>query len=338
MAVIGTNCALCALPVQHDHLVPGTSWIYRGSRPSHEPGGTLVFTPEHAWLEDAVGLRRTGNGPGRVRGRVEDGYLTDRESGHRGSVVDSEEYVPFHEACWRAMGAPELASDAAAGDGIFQNALLETYHGQLFELPQLVADGKGWMLVDPDASSPEARRSRERIDDLVAAARRAVPIGTQVAPSVEGMLRSGRSWTTSVSFDDEDRRTGIVRFRQMPWPFAPTGDWVFDLRAYASLVCFIKDYDGDEVGLPSPDVLELLERVERRLKDAVEEGEAAVLVASCIRRGQAEYYVYTRDEQTTVARIDALPERDAPTPGDFDNSPDPEWRIFFEDVDPRRRR
>ena len=185
MAVIGTNCALCALPVQHDHHVPEPSWIYRGSGPSDEPGPSFDITPEHAWLEDAVGLRRAGNGPGRVRGRVEDGYLTDRESGHRGSVVDSEEYVPFHEACWRAMGDPELASDAAVGDGIFQTAVLETYHGQLFELPQLVADGKGWMLLDPDGSSPEARRSRERIDDLVGAARRALPIGARVNPSVE---------------------------------------------------------------------------------------------------------------------------------------------------------
>ncbi|MBX3260265.1 MAG: DUF695 domain-containing protein [Labilithrix sp.] len=336
MAVIGTVCALCALPVQHDHYVPESTWIYRGSSPREEL--TSIFTPEHAWLEDAVGLRRAGSGPARLRGRVEDGRLTDRDSGHRGSVVDSDEYEPFHEACWRAMGAPEAWTDAVVGAGIHQNAILEAYCGQLFELPQLVADGKGWMLVDPHGASPEAARSRARVEDLLAAARRAVPLGTRVAASVEGMLRSGRGWTTAVSFDEDDRRTGLVRYRKVPWPFTPTGDLCFDLSAYPTLVCFIEEYDADDVGAPRAECLDRLERFERRLKEAVEEGEVAVLVATSFRRGQAEYYVYARDEAATMARIDALPERVAPERGEYDNAADPEWRIFFEDVDPRRRR
>ena len=42
------------------------------------------------------------------------------------------------------------------------------YRQQLFEFETFVADGHGWMLVDPAADVPDGHRNRQRIADLLA--------------------------------------------------------------------------------------------------------------------------------------------------------------------------
>lgn len=77
MAVIGTYCEICGLPVQLDHYVDnpaGGLWIWREGAGYCEPA--IAFGPGHAWLSRAVALcsdRALATLP--MAGTVHDGYL-----------------------------------------------------------------------------------------------------------------------------------------------------------------------------------------------------------------------------------------------------------------------
>lgn len=84
MGVIGTSCQLCNLPLHFDHYVRSPSLgMYKIFRSSNGPAGGHTWEPderpvhfdarEHAWLCDAVAVRR--HPPGIVAGAVEDGTL-----------------------------------------------------------------------------------------------------------------------------------------------------------------------------------------------------------------------------------------------------------------------
>jgi hypothetical protein len=169
MGVVGTWCQVCGIPVQHDHYVEleGMLGIYR------EPGRlapAVPFGPEHAWLLRAVALRLQAAddaGAAAVLGVIHDGVIAPHD-GSRCSdrfVWDGrDERAALHEACWELAGRP---GDASALDGLRPDDRLAPYQEQLFEFAALIADGHGFMLVDPRADTDDGRRNRARIDAIL---------------------------------------------------------------------------------------------------------------------------------------------------------------------------
>lgn len=111
MAVIGTYCEICGLPVQLDHYVDnpaGGLWIWREGADYCEPA--IAFGPGHAWLSRAVALcsdQALATLP--MAGTVHDGYLYLGGAGHDdGSPALGVNVFPgvggwsaAHHACWR---------------------------------------------------------------------------------------------------------------------------------------------------------------------------------------------------------------------------------------------
>ena len=333
MGVIGAFCRLCRLPLNHDHYVPalgghGMLKIYRtgsaGGDHDWEPGErVVVLGPEHAWLCDAVAVSYLEDG--RVHaGTLEDGALVEHETGNRVFVFDGDEdAVTFHRYCHEQMGAPTRIADLVRGHGTFEWAVLELHGGQLFELALLVDQDKGWVLVDPRGTSPEALRSRARIAGLLAEARR--PIAgppTRIAD----VLVADRDWTGLTLFDDTHVARNIVLYRRL--------EPALDRAGYDELLWVMKEYDGSKEYLPGPDVLTELEAFLRATKIAVEAERAAILALATIGDGQMQMLIYARNEPATRAVIDAVPGGALTRPVEYDNEADPTWRCFAQ-MDPR---
>jgi hypothetical protein len=168
MGVMSTYCQICGLPVQHDHYVPieGMFYIWRGDgRDEHGPA--VVFGPEHSWLRRAVGVRLEEEQPidSALEGVVHDGIIEgDEDEDWVMEGVFSR--AALHGACWALAGRP---SSFEALEHLEPPEAEEPYRQQLFDFESFVADGHGWMLVDPDDDSPDGRRSRERIVTLLQA-------------------------------------------------------------------------------------------------------------------------------------------------------------------------
>jgi hypothetical protein len=161
---------VCGLPVQHDHYVPaelGSYFhIWRGEgADACDP--IVPFGLEHAWLRDTVGLsvdERPDEAP--VTGLVHDGYLTC--GGDVFDVADGfEDLVTLHSACWQLAGQPGSWQPLEHCEPPSEQ---ERYRQQLFDFEAFVADGHGWMLVDPEADDPDGLRNRRRIVELLAEA------------------------------------------------------------------------------------------------------------------------------------------------------------------------
>ena len=81
-------------------------------------------------------------------------------------VMDGvDERAAVHATCWRMAGKPD-AWDAIRH--LRRPRDLEPYQQQLFEFEPFLADGLGWMLVDPEADTPDGRRNRDRIAAILA--------------------------------------------------------------------------------------------------------------------------------------------------------------------------
>ncbi|MBR7834461.1 hypothetical protein KDL01_14395 [Actinospica durhamensis] len=174
MAVIGTYCEICGLPVQLDHYVPmpgGGFWIWReddtrSCDPVIEPG------PELAWLSHAVALPWDSPEPWGgnvlphpvVEGRVQDGCLESADGESVGVFPDIDDHGAAHHACWHLAGRPD--SWRSLPD-LTPPIALQKYQQQLFEFQALIDDGHAWMLTDPHADTPDGKRSRGRILDLL---------------------------------------------------------------------------------------------------------------------------------------------------------------------------
>jgi hypothetical protein len=167
MGVLSTYCQICGLPVQHDHYVPaelGSYFhIWRGDG-SDETDPIIAFGPEHSWLRHAVGLpvdERPDEAP--VTGLVHDGNLTCGDDDF--NVWDGfDDRVAVHDACWQLAGRPQSWQPLERCEPPAEE---ERYRQQLFDFEAFVEDGHGWMLVDPDADSPDGLRSRRRIVELL---------------------------------------------------------------------------------------------------------------------------------------------------------------------------
>jgi hypothetical protein len=167
VAVIGTYCGICGLPVQLDHYVDdpaGGLWIWRERADYCEP--VIAFGPGHAWLSRAVALCTDETLPAiPMAGTVHDGSLHVGDHGVEVSVLPGiDDWSAAHHTCWRLAGRPGNWQPLA---GVPAPEGLEKYQRQLFEFRAFIDDGHEWMLADPDAGTPDGRRSRQRILDLL---------------------------------------------------------------------------------------------------------------------------------------------------------------------------
>jgi hypothetical protein len=167
MGVLSTYCQICGLPVQQDHYVSlegeGYFRIWRGDGDDGcDPA--IAFGPEHAWLRRAVGLRLDDTVPDViVEGLVHDGAFED--SGFDDFLMDGiDERAALHRVCWEMAGAPDTWEPLARHE---PPAAQEAYREQLFAFDLFVADGHGWMLADPAAETPDGRRNRQRITEIL---------------------------------------------------------------------------------------------------------------------------------------------------------------------------
>src|SRR6185436_3778768 len=205
MGVHGTFCQLCGLPTQHDHYVPTSSGLLKIYRGSAEGGGQrwesgerpFPFGPEHEWLKDAVVL--PWDDPRVLRGPIEDGAIEDAAGESVLVFEGGEEGLAFHHACWELQGSPPATGPAFRANHTHGWALVEGYHGQLFEFEELAADGKAWMLADPRNDA----RSRRRIEAMLEIARDEV---TKAAESLEEILAKDRDWVCRAIRDEDHAR------------------------------------------------------------------------------------------------------------------------------------
>ncbi|HEV2343488.1 MAG TPA: hypothetical protein VGS97_05290 [Actinocrinis sp.] len=178
MGIMPTYCQICGLPVNFDHYLPqddGTLYIWRGDEgeggdededKAREPA--IAFGSQHAWLRRAVGLD-FGDGPAvepPMEGEVHSGYLEPDDEQREGQYVmdGAFDVAAVHRACWVLAGHPDSFKPL---EHLQLPEAEEPYRGQLFEFAAFVADGHGWMLVDPDEDSPDGRHSRQRIIALL---------------------------------------------------------------------------------------------------------------------------------------------------------------------------
>jgi len=160
--------------VQHDHYVatdrPDSWLIYRSSDPRHTKPA-IPFGPEHEWLTKGVGLCHYDDEvEDPVLGAVEDGHLEDTEGEPHFVCRGNEDRVLLHQACWELAGSPRCFQSLAGAPRLHHWVLLSRYHEQLFEFEQLVKDGRGAWLVDPNL--PGGAENRQRIEAWLAEARR----------------------------------------------------------------------------------------------------------------------------------------------------------------------
>jgi hypothetical protein len=168
MGVFSTYCQICGLPVQQDHYVPQGGgdyfYIWRGDG-DDECDPVVDFGPEHSWLRRGIGLRLDDRSPEvTIEGFVHDGMFEG--SGSDDFVMDGlDDRAALHRVCWDLAGRPDCWEPLSA---LEPPAAQARYRQQLFDFETFIADGHGWMLVDPDEQSSDGLRSRQRITDLVA--------------------------------------------------------------------------------------------------------------------------------------------------------------------------
>lgn len=338
MGVTGSHCQLCRLPLQHDHYVRAASEprfkIYRGTTPNGghtwEAGERVVaFGPEHAWVMDAIGLMRSDAGPALVEGPVSDGVLVDRTTGVEVFVGEGDEdALTYHRYCWEQFGAPGEAGAAGQSpraQGTYGWAVIGAFGGQLFELGELVDGGLAWTLVDPRGDSPDARRSRARIAGLLADTSRGDP-PRGPPPSVARILEVDRDWSGAILRKDGAARS-LIHYRDDLHPG-------LDRSAYPTLVWAMTEYGG--TGVPDATTGAALVEYEAALKASVEATATGILVMSTAGDGQAQWLVYSRDEAATRAAIDSIPHGASLAAVEYDNTNDPTWAAFFDEMNPRR--
>ncbi len=301
--------------------------IYRTGLPGggheFEPGQRVVlFSSEHAWLCDAVAIPRHGTTTGVLHGTVEDGVLTDRNTGANSFIwKGDEDALAFHSWCWKRMGEPSTEAAATRAIGLHAWAVVATYDGQLFEHAEFRDHGYAWMLEDPDRSP----RSRARIEAVLGRARsRAAPVAKHA--TVRDVVAAEQGWTGVTLRDGDHTPVHQVHHRVDVHS-------ELDTASYPTLVWAMVEYVVPR--LPSGDAMQALADYETAVIAAVERDAAAIVLMTTLGADQTQYLIQARDEAATRAAIEALPTPAGTKAVDFDNAQDPAWSNFFTEMDPR---
>ena len=164
MGVRATYCAICGLPVQHDHYVASERENFLAIyRTDNRPDGHFPFMPGHDWLLRGVAVS-PDDGP--YYGSCCDGGLMAEDGTEYYVGQDSDEYTAMHVYCWQAAGKPLDYNAMAHYKQAPGNALVAPYQEQLFEFARCVEEGNDWLLLDP--SLPSGARNKARIDSILA--------------------------------------------------------------------------------------------------------------------------------------------------------------------------
>lgn len=300
--------------------------IYRTSAPDghsfEDDEHPVSFGPEHAWLTEAVAVPRF-SGDRFMRGPVEDGHITDEESGDTLMIWKGgdEDGYAYHRYCYELMGSPTKDTDCVRGYETHDWAIVETYDGQLFEHREFREHGFGWMTDDPRTSP----RSRARIEALLARAK-ARPAPVESYATVRELVAAGYGWTGVIMRDEKHEPVHVVRYRN-------NLHRDLDTVAYPFLVWALKD---TEAVMPTGTDMQALVDYETALVAATEKDDAAVVLMTTIGRNGTQYLIQARDEAATRKTLEALPNPARTTPIHFDNEKDPTWKNFFEEMNPGR--
>jgi hypothetical protein len=318
----GSFCEVCAVAVGHLLYIPPPELkLLKIGDPS------MQFGPEHAWLKAAIAVPSLLGQP-LPRGEVFDGTLTTAD---KAEVPLSEGFVTLHECCWRLAGEPKSAEAVPRTSGLHSRALVEAYRyfgvEGAFDYRGACDNGKGWLLCDPDGTTPEAQRSRAHIVQLIEASRTRGQTGQTPAANVADLLRTDAVRTFAVG-EVDDR--AIVRYR---------GDITrgLDVSGYPTMFRVIRAYEPGG-GRPFGPHMDAIDQFEIALRAAVEEGAAAVLTSAIVMNcSRAQYILYARNEGATRATIEALAaQQNSSLETEYVVIHDPRWAVYFDQVWPER--
>lgn len=313
MGVMASYCQLCGLPVQHDHYVatdrPDSWHIYRSSDP-RDCTPVVPFGPEHEWLTQGVGVSHYEE-EDPVMGAVEDGHLED-ESGEPHFVCRGDEDLALlHRACWEMAGSPRCFQSIGGAPRLHHWVLLSRYHEQLFEFEQLVKDGRGAWLVDPNL--PAGAENRQRIEAWLAEARR---VATLAPVKTARQLAESNSWAREdVNYQGEHSfwryRDNVARGLDLEGK-----EWV----NLGICLPFVGLADGPHT-YP-------LEQFETKMLKALEP--MAVVLACRGKVDRWDYLCYTDRQADCEQAIRALGGSEV----EFDSLPEPRWDNYWPNLHP----
>lgn len=124
-----------------------------------------------------------------------------------------------------------------------------------------------------------------------------------------------------------------------------TGEFPFQLRLRVVPVDFAREAfpkrlnvywsmnAADEEGLPTHEEIEALHRFEDRLVAAVEEAQAAMLVAVITGGGEREFVFQAGDPERFLQCVTEMPQEGDRYPIEMTVADDPEW-AFFDELSP----
>jgi hypothetical protein len=312
MGVHATFCAICGLPVQHDHYVATEKqdmWaIYRSD---NRPQGHFPFLPEHDWLLRGVAIN-TEEGP--FFGTCEDGALIDEDGESYYVGRDNEDYTALHAYCWRAAGQPTDYDQMSHYQYAYDRTFLSKYQEQLFDFFQCARNDDGWLLLDPE--HPDGARNKARIEALLKIRPTPVVDGQEKQPGSVAELLKSDVWRLEYRPYDEGKHD-VWRFRANITP-------EIDKSGYPHMWWLISD--------PGQTPLAEMERFERAFYEAVQASGLAIALATVTVRGRYYFVLQTRDPDACQKEL----ARHRPPGGlELQSEIEPEWTGYFQEFHSR---
>lgn len=131
------------------------------------------------------------------------------------------------------------------------------------------------------------------------------------------------SW--AVAEGEENGKPLYIRFRD-EFRHRP------DVSAFPRVVQIVWKYEGDENGLPTPEVGPSLKEFESRLTEAVEPERVGVLVAACTNNGEREWVFYASGLAAFERVLNEIQEGHEIYPIDVSSARDPKWTAFYDEI------
>lgn len=325
MAVIGTYCQICGLPVQHTHYVPTGDpnflEIYSNAADSSQVEPVLKFGPQNEWLRAGVTLPLSKD-PSQPphHGNFSEGTL---ELGKEVYFVGNglSDLAALHEACWSLAGKPSELDPIRHLRYSHAWATISRYHEQLFDFQSFVDDQKAWMLEDPVSSA----KSKKRIQDIIESGVKNLPLRDSLPFKTVDQALASHFWRHSPT--GEAPLCGFWRYRLGIDPKMNKG-------AFGGFVQSDHEFSAGKTGLPTGKDLTGLEEYEHKLITELEKSGKAILLLSLVNRGEMHFVLYAKDMDSCEAELTKLSQQTTGTEAHVGSEQDPEWKIYFEEFFP----